>query len=190
MKKLLMISLFVAMLSGCKKGPNDPGFSLRSRDQRIVGDWTMESSETIYSTNGASGLVEIRHALSGSSMTNSVSSPSGGSASASFGYQSSLHIKKDGTIRFEETVIPPGGTPSTNRHTGHWAWADAGRKKSGILITDMPVSTGNYVFMEEGLYTIDELRNDKLVLKRFKGYDSPDPDVEANSTSVTMTFSK
>ena len=45
MKKLLIMTLALGMLAGCKKGENDPGISFRSRDARIVGEWEMEIME-------------------------------------------------------------------------------------------------------------------------------------------------
>jgi len=47
MKKYLSIVLLISVvlgtftLSSCKKGPNDPFISLRSRKARMVGDWTI-----------------------------------------------------------------------------------------------------------------------------------------------------
>jgi hypothetical protein len=40
MNKIITLALAVSLLIGCKKSENDPGLSFRSRDKKIVGEWT------------------------------------------------------------------------------------------------------------------------------------------------------
>ncbi|OFX56737.1 MAG: hypothetical protein A2046_00380 [Bacteroidetes bacterium GWA2_30_7] len=56
MKKLFgIIALLSIVLSltytGCRKGEEDPFLSLRSRDKRIIGTWTLKSSSEVITTN-------------------------------------------------------------------------------------------------------------------------------------------
>jgi hypothetical protein len=41
MNKIITLALAVSLLIGCKKSENDPGLSFRSRDKKIVGEWTV-----------------------------------------------------------------------------------------------------------------------------------------------------
>jgi hypothetical protein len=58
MKKILIYSLalglILPMFNGCKKGADDPGLSLRSRDARITGIWELveatESRKSVYTS--------------------------------------------------------------------------------------------------------------------------------------------
>ena len=57
MKKIVLITLAilstgVLFVSSCKKGPEDPFFSMRSRKARVVGNW----EATVYTINGVDQL--------------------------------------------------------------------------------------------------------------------------------------
>lgn len=41
---IVLLAIITALFPACKKGENDPAFSLRSRKSRISGEWTMESA--------------------------------------------------------------------------------------------------------------------------------------------------
>ncbi len=43
--KLLLLFFTVSLIFGCKKGENDPVFSLKSRKARLTGVWVVESAE-------------------------------------------------------------------------------------------------------------------------------------------------
>ncbi|MBL4624504.1 MAG: hypothetical protein JKY42_05130 [Flavobacteriales bacterium] len=48
MKSSVLLLLFVvALLVGCKKGENDPVFSLKTRKARLTGNWIAESAEWV-----------------------------------------------------------------------------------------------------------------------------------------------
>jgi len=42
---VLIAALIMPVMQGCKKGPEDPGISLKSRDKKIVGIWNMILNE-------------------------------------------------------------------------------------------------------------------------------------------------
>jgi hypothetical protein len=43
--KVLLLFFTVSLIFGCKKGDNDPVFSLKSRKARLTGAWVVESAE-------------------------------------------------------------------------------------------------------------------------------------------------
>ena len=43
--KVLLLFFMVSLIFGCKKGKNDPVFSLKSRKARLTGAWVVESAE-------------------------------------------------------------------------------------------------------------------------------------------------
>ena len=43
--KVLLLFFMVSLIFGCKKGENDPVFSLKSRKARLTGVWVVESAE-------------------------------------------------------------------------------------------------------------------------------------------------
>ena len=44
MSRILLIVFAATLLFGCKKGENDPSFSLKSRKARLTGNWVAESA--------------------------------------------------------------------------------------------------------------------------------------------------
>ena len=42
---LILVLSSILVLDGCKRGPDDPFFSFRSRKARVTGDWAFESKE-------------------------------------------------------------------------------------------------------------------------------------------------
>lgn len=45
---LLLASATLLPISSCKKGENDPFFSLRTRKARLEGEWTVDKAELVY----------------------------------------------------------------------------------------------------------------------------------------------
>jgi len=70
MKKLTGYALLIIVLSsilafdGCKRGDDDPFFSIRSRKARVTGDWTFEAFESIinkhFSSTGYDATVDFK----------------------------------------------------------------------------------------------------------------------------------
>lgn len=118
MKKLLisaLILMLVVPFSGCKKGEEDPGISLRSRDSRVEGTWKLskiESTETEVDKTSTSTDTEITTttitiAYDGTDITTTtlVKDESGGTTESNITkivdtYSVSVTINKDNTYTY------------------------------------------------------------------------------------------
>jgi len=172
MKKLIIASLALAMLFGCKKGENDPGISFRSRDARVVGEWKMASFEMEAKSvnqmyNSSSVLVTTTNTRTskydGSRITRTVSTTGSSQTTTvdSSTYENTLTIEKDGTCVYTEKHT---SSKEVNTYTsrGIWLWADSKKNKSSITLSFTDVSTPSS--FTSGTYQIDLLKNKEMVL--------------------------
>lgn len=181
MKKLLIIALSISMFVSCKKGENDPGISLRSRDARIVGEWTIESFENTNIETIGSTKTTIVQKYNGSTIT--LTNNGGTPAPSTSTYKGKLDIKKDGTYTYTETRTT-GSNSTTETQTGNWSWLNSKKNKTQILIS----ANGN-LLQGNGIYIVDELRNKKLVLKESsyeKTQTSTSTSEDSNNYTVTL----
>jgi hypothetical protein len=110
LNKLVILAFAGALaFTGCKKGAEDPGISLRSRDSRLEGDWTLSSIDgtATISTTSTNNL-----ATSNSTTTttiNTTTSYSGGSETIAINYNSqySPSTGTSTTTTTKSTTITP-----------------------------------------------------------------------------------
>ena len=100
----MVLALFVGVLvlESCKKGENDPFLSLRSRDNRISGEWELAEYESESTTTVTDGGTTVT-TTSSSSFDGSVWTNTQGGNTTSYSYKRSLTINKDGTYMMTET---------------------------------------------------------------------------------------
>jgi hypothetical protein len=149
------------LVSNCKKGPDDPAISLRTRKARAAGEWRLVSGNASYTTNGYNETYDF----SGTDVT--VTTTLYYPAKAK--YLLGLTIKKDGTFSFNEMIAG-----STVEASGDWSFNKGGgedKKKEDFIFTITQVSTGStgdvHFFNRLStnfVYKIKELRDKKLVI--------------------------
>ncbi|MDH4473541.1 MAG: hypothetical protein QE487_13110 [Fluviicola sp.] len=177
MNKFIFISatmlLVTTIFSACKKGENDPLFSLRSRKARLAGEWTLTTLEyggqsivgnttqsTVISYDGQTETKNITTTISGVS-TNAITTAT---------YTMVLTIEKDGT--FEQIRKENGVTETTK---GTWVFLGKSKEnelkgKEAVLLTETSFTDATGTTTYEGLdgviYTIDQLKNKEMIWKR------------------------
>ncbi len=174
MKRVLIafttIALACSSLTSCKKGDNDPFFSLKSRTGRLTGDWvlsTQESTSKDVQVDMVANVVTItitNRSISGSVMKETVEVSQNGvmdtvlSTVNEYGYTLTNTIDKDGTFIMIETLtltktggitIPPSfQVPSVTTTIGNWMWVKKNKEgeiknKEGVVFSVKSiVSTG------------------------------------------------
>lgn len=197
MKKSFKILLFALVaipfiISGCKKGENDPALSLKSRTSRLAGDWKLTAGTFVTTTKSGSTVTTNTTTFTESTK---VESNSSSSSTNTFNHELTMTFEKKGsfTQKIVETQITAGGTaiPSafqttdTEETKGTWAFIGKNKdmeqkKKEGIVYTlnsstVTSVSSGGttvsnntangWFMMAGGVYMIDRLKNKELVFK-------------------------
>ena len=174
---ILLLAMISALFPACRKGENDPAFSLRSRKARITGEWTMEAAtwnkpDTTITYDGENTV--FKYDTAGTTDTLQV--------------QHSMTFNKDGT--YQEVIItdyPTGwrgnGLPAftlTETLKGLWNFTGGNndtKTKSQLLlrVTEVLKNASNAgsnidAFTYQGqtggfIYDIDRLANKELRLK-------------------------
>ncbi|MEI6852273.1 MAG: hypothetical protein WCL06_05495 [Bacteroidota bacterium] len=160
MRKLLVVLLVtliaVPTFQACKKGPNDPLISFKSRNARITAKWKLtkiEGTETKV-TAGVSNATTTTF----DGTTKTVTSSLFGTTTTSTGVYE-MTIEKNGTMTWSETYI--SGTPATTdvqTGSGPWIWLNTDKNKTDVDLT------GGHHFFSSGFYVIDRLASKELVL--------------------------
>src|ERR1044072_738297 len=174
-QKLILAALAVLVVfSECKKGPDDPFISLRSRKARVVGDWKMTKGSDVSTSNSTGGSSSYQSSSTtsydGSTYTSVSDNTSGGvptHTTQSGSYTLKLSFKKDGTFEYEETR---DGDASSFKGTWNFTGNVGDHKKKeqiALHITSSTFSgststtTGNQV---DAIFNLKELRNKKMVI--------------------------
>jgi hypothetical protein len=181
MKKVLLMcaaSLMMVATYSCKKGENDPFLSLKSRDARIVGEWTLESQEsTSTSTTSFDGdtYTSLTTTKFDGTVYTSTETADGETNTNTFSYSYKVNIMKDGT--YELTTVADGNTSKT---TGSWWWTSDAKKKTRIAFDD-----------DLDSYEIDMLKSKEMTWIMSNEYSNNSSGFSSTSmSSGTMTFSK
>jgi len=194
MKNLLSILALAAVvvLSGCKKGEEDPFLSFSSRDGRLAGTWTLSSGTFnlgyTYS-NGAeddpSAVVtdyDYNYELDGSnaaySYTQTLNGAANGDASSSIPFTIEVTFDKEGTYTAHIVASYPvrldgGGALDDYNQTssGHWSWVNDGKNKVGLRLQQ---SAGGPVLGEPSLmngnYRLKKLSGSEMIMTRDESF--------------------
>jgi len=171
---MIRISALVALcclfiLSACKKGQDDPAFTLLSRKTRMEGSWHIVTGHLKIEDNKASKKETLEYDLSPAGLT--VTLTSSGSSTVYVGqYDLTLNMKKNGDFSFLEKV----GNTQLNG-SGRWSFnsgAGETKKKADVMYVIENVESGTTsglaLFNKANTnfeYFIRELRSKKLVLE-------------------------
>ncbi len=101
---LLFILFFLGLFfSNCKKGPEDPEFSIRTRKQRLTGEWSMKSGNaSITHLSTTDPPFNQNLTFNGSKVELNETENSSVGIIYIFPYSLVLNIKRDGTFNFRE----------------------------------------------------------------------------------------
>jgi hypothetical protein len=183
---LLLLVIFILLeVVSCKKGDNDPLFSLRSRRSRLIGEWELKSG-TIITQSGAltdstvyNGSIYMKY-LNGSLVQGT--------------YSQKLNFKKSGA--YSEEIITDN---SKEIIEGGWMFGDKGHelKSKEVVIVRILSDTHNsngitditaYSGTDCPSYSmkLDELRDRKLTII----YDGSITDQSSSVVSGSLNFVK
>ena len=148
MRKIIILSTFLLTASfsfiSCRKGAEDPFISLRSRQNRLVGEWKLVNIEgkKITSTNRTSGgsvsvVITTNYADSVKTVLDDITNKDSV-------YFETLNIKDDGsfsdTIKSRHIKATSLEYSSVRVVSNNWYWLDSKKKKTGIAL----VGIGEY----------------------------------------------
>jgi hypothetical protein len=178
LKRLIPVSIILISIvtTACKKGESDPFFSLRTRKNRVVGEWTLES-----------GTYRNTEQDIGAPMTESIEFSSNGYtylvdgigyvAGAKGPYYRKLTFTKEGRVRIVESIdnllLTTEGTWDFNSGVGK----EKNKEQIIINVQSFSNSSGKKTYLGNQkylTYSIKELRNKKMVLYYKEGVINPD----------------
>ncbi|MES2588580.1 MAG: hypothetical protein V4622_06320 [Bacteroidota bacterium] len=126
--KLMILVVGVSGFQSCRKGDNDPLIALKTRKQRLTGEWKVFEMGTTYKENGEVIYVEL------------VENDSLKTGFSSVTYTNTYNFKKDGT--FENTEVEDG---DTYVEKGNWAFLGK-NKEAGIKNKEyITLNTTNFI---------------------------------------------
>jgi hypothetical protein len=205
----VLLAGFALSFQSCKKGDNDP-ISLKSRIDRLKGDWSLSEksvNRTDASNSGSISVSTINTDGNYNGDTETVLTNTGTSSFTSdvYKYDFDITFDENGTYQYTLNLYRPTtqlGPPYNNSvyiTTGVWAWLDQGSDKLGLslnsdftpLIPDT-LNPGTLLpYVVDGAYNIDRLASDQLVLKRSGQFTTTIDTVITNTTyNGTFTFER
>lgn len=189
---LLALVLLATLFTTCKKGEEDPAFSLRTRKARLTGDWIMtEGSASItYFVYGAPYNDAFK--FDGSNLTLNSTESTGPPTIYVGKYSLSLSFKKDGTFTASENFA---GKPFNANGTWNFtSGVGKAKNKDGIVMKISGVSSGtsdDHLFNQLGMqmtYKLVELRNKEIKLQSDVDLYKSFEDKEYTTYSSQYTF--
>ncbi len=159
------VILSVFFLSNCKKGPEDPAISFRSRKARLEGEWLMKSGNAALTK----APYNNNYAFNGTKVELNTTESGGPATIYTGSYNLTLNIKKDGTFTFRENFV--GDIYEGN---GHWEFMKRSgdtKNKEEVKFTIDAATKGfpeDHVFNQVQTtfsYKLVELRNKDLKIE-------------------------
>lgn len=161
-KRIILVLLTLALIfPSCKKGSNDPFVSFKSRKSRVVGKWKATSYSHIESSGSSIFLSHI--------MENGIYNETSSNWGNTTGTETySIEFKNDGTWSMTN-----GGDVAIINKEGKWNFTEKtgdNKNKNHIVLMLTKSSDPNFSNTYEGdnfdkIYSLDELRNKKMVWK-------------------------
>jgi hypothetical protein len=195
---LLSIFILILSLSSCKKGENDPFFSLLSRKSRLVGNWKVTNEVITASESYLDSNLNINSNYDGLKKMNIIvtDTPNGTSSTKDSSYYSqTLSIKKDGT--YIKKIIYSGGA-NLNITEGTWIFLGKSevnnlKKKEAIFLTinKTTISNGSetnvYVYnnLDGKTILIDRLKNNELIIVDDNSFLNENTNISGKSITKT-----
>jgi len=163
-------------MSGCRKGPEDPFFSIYSREKRLCGDWFVYNCNYVYE--------EFKNQVSSYKQTmvfkNGVFTENFENSNIEYygTYSYEYIINKNGTYKINESLnyTKPHDTTLTRSEEGNWYFVDKNQStnhKNKETVAFQPSSviyspTNTYTLKGYNPYFYDiiKLKNDEVKLNR------------------------
>ena len=173
-KNILVIALGLlvgsTVLTGCKKGENDPFLSFKSRDARITETWKLVNIDQKDVSTDPTGTDTYTTTFDGTT----VSEAFNGSVFSTYSYSLTIEIKKDGTYQSIEVI--DGDTETID---GRWYWLNSKKNKTSISLDNL------------GLFEVNGLKSKELILKNYsKDVTVSGGDSSTDESTTTWTFEK
>jgi hypothetical protein len=176
---LLSIALLVftsMLITGCKKGEDDPFISLRSRDARITAKWKLTKAEEISTFISAGTTYTSTSNYNGTVYTEAYSS----GVVDSYSYAFEMEILKDGVMTYTRTNNGDVYSAKTI-----WYWLNSTSDKTRIRLSGI----GAQGFDAQG-FNVQRLSSNELILNIEGEYSETDIEQETEKYSATWTFEK
>ena len=207
--KLLTIGLVFLIIAvgfvGCKKGENDPSFTLTSRNSKIVGTWKLNYEVSNYTNNysrtypsnfenynfsskstGNANFDGTNRAYTQySETTNGNNEPDINSDTTySYPYTLEITINEDGTYKIE--VSEDGDKTVTE---GYWWWLDSDANKVRIAFDDDINSMRIDRLAKDELFLIEETSSNSTSNQTDMAYNSETGEYEEVELTITSIYS-
>jgi len=207
MKKIITLSILLIIstitVQSCKKGENDPLFSLRTRTNRLSGNWKVvkeEIKETITNNQSGDTSYVINSIYNGTfkatATTYSVLDTSFTTNDTIY-YEEEIKFESDG--KYSKTFVLNDLT-NTIFTDGNWIFLgksdlDNLKNKEAILLTTTVytqtdgtnTSIDNYNNLDGETYVINQLKNKELILTVNRSSRSDDG-LRVTDTSIKTTY--
>jgi hypothetical protein len=165
-----LLPAIIFLLSDCKKSKDDPFFSIYTRKERVVGNWTLKSgTESVGNTSGSYAEGSNTDYTENSYVTTGYTTQNGTTLSSTEQGPYSLKVSFEKNGDFSMTVLQDGDIVT---ETGTWNFTgDVGKHKSKtqIVVNIASTTTNGTTRIQTGnrsdiTFDIKELRNKKIVL--------------------------
>lgn len=190
-KNLLLatiITSFMLPIISCKKGSDDPFISLRSRNQRLIGKWTIVESnstrERTFAYPGTNDTATTKRTFKNNNgnivflMNGQISNPTAYEGSAS------IEFKADGTISYTEKHNASVDIIDLTLD-GYWVWRQTAKSKYTLEITDEQ-GIGLGTIFGGGVFNLQRLSNNDITLESSSITTSNNPTTgETNKTKLS-----
>lgn len=177
MKKLIgLVLLLVLGFTGCKKGEDDPFISLRSRNNRLTGEWKMVSGE-FNTTIKEDGTTRISKSVYSNGFYNETTTSSNGdNETTTYSGSIILEFEKEGTFTYTSNDEDYFSTME-----GVWSFLNKNKEldlknKEAIMLTftsgfetydgemDRMNTLSGKTNIPEMIFIIKQLKNNEMVL--------------------------
>lgn len=198
---LLALIGSVAFVTSCKRGEEDPFLSLRTRDARLMGEWTLSSLEVRQEINESNNSLVtntiVEEKFSGDSYTrdssittNTTTYKRNYSVKA---YSQVINIMEggvmEGTEKYSNETITGTGITGALTNTqdvkrsikGYWKWGLDDKNKGTVVLSVGPTGIG-FGGLGTVTYQIQKLTNKEMVLI-YNDYDK----LEENYPGLAIT---
>jgi hypothetical protein len=125
----LLLAGSAIIFSGCKRGEDDPFFSLHSRDARLTQKWTLTSMNgTIVNTfTDPDSIINVEYTYDGTNIYITEND-----STVSFSYIFDMEIKNNGEVFSEEffNIIETDNPSQQSSKTSFWFWGNDNKNKT------------------------------------------------------------
>ena len=171
--KAFLILAFSATFFGCGVGEDDPSISLRSRDNRLKGEWKLTKMNNVLrmtSFTPGSPQTESSQKVTYDGFTLKISTSINGApvADSTVGFSYSMEVKDDGELAYDYTTVINGlGVKSSGKDI--WYWLNSEKNKSKVYLNNTFIRFGTVagnlpINLLPSEFDVKGLKNEELTL--------------------------